>query len=226
MNNYRSVLASIEEKALSCGRNPAEITLITVTKNQPVPTIQEVYDAGCRHFGESRVQEVLPKLPCLPADCKWHFIGTLQANKVGKVLPYFSLIHSVDSLELAQRISRLSQNMHLETSILLEVNTSLEKSKHGLKQAEWEDRLDDLNKLPNIRVEGLMTMAPLTDDQIAIRHCFKTLCQLRDKWQSRMKDPAAFRHLSMGMSHDYLLAIEEGATLLRIGTSIFSQQVC
>lgn len=222
-SRYLIMLEQLNEKAVQCGRDPEEITLIAVSKNRPVELLWQAYQAGCRHFGESRVQEALPKLSCLPADCHWHFIGTLQSNKAGKVIPEFCLIHSVDTLDLAKKISHISSTKSCMTPILLQVNTSLESSKHGLQASEWEKVLDEVNELDHIRVEGLMTMAPLTVDQAAIRHCFRSLFQLREKWRSRMKDGARFHQLSMGMSHDFLIAIEEGATLVRIGTAIFGQ---
>lgn len=220
-SRYLIVLEQLHEKAVQCGRDPEEIMLIAVSKNRPVELLWQAYQDGCRHFGESRVQEALPKLPCLPADCLWHFIGTLQSNKAGKVIPEFCLIHSVDTLDLAKKISHISSTKSCTTPILLQVNTSLESSKHGLQASEWEKVLDEINELDHIRVEGLMTMAPLTEDQAAIRHCFRSLFQLREKWRRRMKDGARFHHLSMGMSHDFLIAIEEGATLVRIGAAIF-----
>lgn len=218
---YQQVLDQIHETARKCGRDPKDIRLIAVTKNQPIESMAEVYQKGCRDFGESRVQEALPKIPLLPSDCRWHFIGTLQSNKVSKVLSPFCLIHSVDTLELARRISYLSEKLQQTTSILLEVNTSLEPSKHGLKAKDWKAHLDEINALTNIKVEGLMTMAPLIEDESIIRGCFKELYDLREGWGKWMKEPEAFRHLSMGMSQDYQIAIEEGATLLRVGTAIF-----
>lgn len=220
--NYRKILEDIDLKAYQCGRSSKEITLIAVTKNQPVQFIEEVYQNGCRNFGESKVQEALPKIPLLPGNCRWHFIGHLQSNKIAKVLSPFCLIHSVDSLELARRISELSEKKQQITPILLEVNTSLEMSKHGLQENDWRASLEKLNLLSHIRVEGLMTMAPFIKDRKVIRKCFKQLYRLRDEWQSTMKDPQVFKQLSMGMSHDYSIAIEEGATMLRIGSAIFS----
>lgn len=222
-SRYPIVLEQVHQKAIQCGRNPEEITLVAVSKNQSVEQLWEAYRAGCRHFGESRVQEALPKLPCLPADCHWHFIGTLQSNKAGKVIPEFCLIHSVDTLDLAKRISHICIERDCAASILLQVNTSMEKSKHGLNAEEWEKVLDEVNALDHIRIEGLMTMAPLTEDQALIRHCFRSLFQLREKWRGRMREGELFRHLSMGMSHDFLIGIEEGATLVRIGTAIFGE---
>lgn len=218
---YGEVAQKVREKALSCGRDPQEVTVIAVSKKCSVELIRSVYHEGCREFGESRIQESLGKMSELPNDCIWHFIGSLQSNKVGKAISSFQLIHSVDSIQLARKISQMSQERGIRTSILLQVNTSGEVSKHGLSSEEWEQKIDSLNQLSGIKVEGLMTMAPFTEDHQIIRDCFHKLYVLRENWRSQMKDPTVFQHLSMGMSHDYMIAIEEGATLLRIGSAIF-----
>ena len=221
---YHQVLQKIREKALACGRQPEEITLVATSKNYPLENLASIYQEGCRQFGESRVQEAISKISQLPSDCCWHLIGTLQSNKISKVISSFHLIHSVDTPLLAQKISQASQNQGITTSILLQVNTSGEKNKHGLSGKEWEDALAFVDQLPCLRIEGLMTMAPYTEDSLVVRSCFQQLYQWRDKWQKKIKTPEIFQHLSMGMSHDYLIAIEEGATLLRIGTAIFHTQ--
>jgi pyridoxal phosphate enzyme (YggS family) len=214
----------IREKALACGRLN-EVRLIAVGKTYPSATLREVYDAGCRDFGENRVQEVVDKINALPEDCRWHFIGTLQKNKVGKILDAsIALIHSVDTIELAEKISSASLARKQECSILLQVNTSGEPSKHGFSKEKWESCLEQLYALPALRIEGLMTIAPLTDNQAQIRNSFRELFELREKWKGRMKTPALFTQLSMGMTHDYKIAIEEGATLLRIGSAIFGNR--
>lgn len=188
---------------------PAAVKLIVVTKNIPVKSIQSVYDLGCRDFGENRVQEALPKIEEMEKDIHWHFIGTLQKNKVKKVIRRFDLIHSVDSFELAQEISKLG----IDTKILLQVNTSGEESKQGFSPGEIEKKLPLIQKLPFVQVQGLMTMAPLTENIAEIRACFRSLRELRDRH--------GLQELSMGMSHDYMMAIEEGATMVRIGSAIF-----
>jgi pyridoxal phosphate enzyme (YggS family) len=221
---YHYVVQSIKEKAVACGRRSQEILLIAVSKTASVESIQSIYQAGCREFGESRVQEALEKIPCLPHDCQWHLVGSLQSNKVGKAISAFHLIHSVNTPLLAQKISQASQTQGITTSILLQVNTSGEKSKQGLSAEEWQHSLEAINQLSHLKIEGLMTMAPYTEDQRVIRSCFRQLYQLREAWRGQMKDPLLFQHLSMGMSHDYLIAIEEGATLLRIGTAIFGDR--
>lgn len=220
---YRQIQQKVHDKALACGRSPQDMTLITVTKSQPIEKIQAVYQEGGREFGENRVQEALAKITELPTDCRWHMIGTLQSNKIAKVLSHFHFIHAVDTPLLAEQIAQASQAQNRSTSILLQVNTSGECTKHGLSADTWEKSLEAVNALSHVRIEGLMTMAPYTEDEKIIRNCFRQLYQLREKWRKEMKDPAIFQHLSMGMSHDYLIAIEEGATLLRIGTAIFDK---
>lgn len=218
-DRYHALKKEIHQKAIASGRDPGAITLVVVTKQQPIEKIRELYDAGCRDFGENRVQEALPKMAALPDDIRWHFIGTLQSNKINKVVGAFHLIHSVDNPELAEKISETSQRKGIITPILLEVNTSQEASKHGLSAEEWLKHLEEMRKLPAIRIQGLMTMAPYTDDTQCIRSCFKKLGELQKK------DPERLQDLSMGMSNDYLIAIEEGATLLRIGSAFIISDI-
>lgn len=219
--HYCKIAQLVQEKALMCGRRPEEMTLIAVSKGCSIESIQSVYQEGGRVFGESRVQEALEKIPYLPKECQWHLIGNLQSNKAAKAISAFQLIHSVDTYELARKISQASQAKGMTASILLQVNTSKEKTKHGLCAKEWERVLDEVNQLSHLRIEGLMTMAPYIEDQQIIRACFQLLYQLREAWRKQMREPKIFQHLSMGMSHDYLVAIEEGATLLRVGSAIF-----
>ncbi len=186
--------------------------LVAVTKGRSIDQIMQLYQKGIRDFGENRVQEALLKIETLPKDIRWHFIGKLQKNKVSKVIGKFYLIHSVDNPELAHLISKISKEN--TTSILLEVNTSGEKSKSGLSAQEWETEIPALKKLPNLEIKGLMTMAPLTDDVSVIRECFAALRKLRDKW--------GLKELSMGMSQDYKIALEEGATMVRIGRKLYA----
>jgi len=218
---YQQILQSIEKIAHRCGRDPQDILLVAVSKGQPVSKILEAYEAGCRDFGESRVQESLQKLPNLPSGLKMHLIGTLQKNKVNHAVGNYSLIHAVDHPDLAKKISDASLAKGLTSSVLLQANTSGEQSKHGLSPAQWAPFFDELLQLQGIRLEGLMTMAPLTSNKNIIRKCFADLRIMRDAWQSQMSDTSHFKHLSMGMSSDYPIAIQEGATILRIGTAIF-----
>jgi PLP dependent protein len=221
---YPQINQLVREKALRCGRDSKEITLIAVSKTFPVEVIQAVYQEGGRDFGENRLQEALAKIPHLPAECHWHLIGTLQSNKVSKAIASFRLIHSVDNPVLARKISQASQEKGVITPVLLQVNTSGEKTKHGLSGEEWERTLENVNQMSHISVEGLMTIAPYTEDQRLIRSCFHRLYLWRETWRCQMRNPDVFQHLSMGMSNDFLIAIEEGATLLRIGSAIFGER--
>ncbi len=217
LDNYKKVQNQIIEKAVSIGRSPEEITLIAVTKGHPTEHLQPAFDAGSRHFGENRVQEFLEKKDAFPNELNWHLIGSLQTNKINKILGKVALIHSVDSIALAQAISKRSVSQGIQTSILLQVNSSGESSKHGLSPEGWKHEIDQLLQLENLSVEGLMTMAPLTKDENVIRKTFSTL----RKFKEELTPTLPLKHLSMGMSHDYLIAIEEGATLLRVGSAIF-----
>lgn len=216
MTHYREMQEKVAEIAKKCGRNADDITIVAATKYQSVETLQQLFDDGCRDFGESKVQDALEKVNAL-ADYQinWHFIGTLQKNKVRKVIGKFQLIHSVDTPELAKKISECSIELGINSAILLQVNTSEELSKHGLSAEQWKRSFDQVASLPSIHVKGLMTMAPMTDDEKVIRSCFSQLRLLRDGLNPTMP------YLSMGMSHDYHYAIEEGATHLRIGTALF-----
>lgn len=217
--NYLNVLKDVESTAIHAGRDPKSIKIVAVTKNHTLDEVLPAFELGCRDFGENRVQEALPKMEDSPADIRWHFIGTLQKNKVIKVVGEFVLIHSVDTLALAEKISEESVDANITTSILLQVNTSHEASKHGLSPEEWDPLFSALLDLPNLNIEGLMTMAPHTSDEAPIRHTFAALRRFRDHLQH--KHSIELPHLSMGMSNDYRIAIEEGATLLRIGHAIF-----
>lgn len=219
--NYQIIKNKIYEIARRCGRDPATVIGIAVTKGHSIEEIEQLYEAGCRLMGESRIQEALPKIEHFPNDLQWHFIGTLQKNKVKQAVGCFDLIHSVDTPELAQKISQCSKEANKKTKVLLQVNTSGEPSKHGLDGESWACYLSEMVQLPFLQIQGLMTMAPLTEDEQVIRICFSRLRQLRDEWMSIYADRFTLDHLSMGMSHDYPIAIEEGATLLRIGSAIF-----
>lgn len=220
LENYHKILQFINDTAHKCGRDPKEITLVTVTKGHSWLEALPLFNAGVRDFGESRLQEALPKMAESPIDTRWHLIGTLQANKVRKAINKFVMIHSVDTPDLAKKISQHSLEAGIVTSILLQVNTSGEPTKHGLDVESWRAAFQTVQNLPGISLGGFMTMAPLIEDEKVIRTCFARLRHFRDELVRESKVPLP--HLSMGMSHDYRLAIAEGATLLRIGTAIFS----
>jgi len=208
--NLHQVLERIQKTAHLCGRNESEIDLVVVTKEQPAHLIQKLYDLGVRDFGENRLHEALIKQQQLPDDIRWHFIGTLQTSKIGKAVQHFDLIHSVDSFELAQKIDRTQ----VLSQVLIQVNTSREISKHGFLEEDFCARAKAMKMLSHISVKGLMTIGPLHGREADVRDCFRALRTLRDEYL-----PGTI--LSMGMSQDYEIAIEEGATLLRIGSAIF-----
>lgn len=223
-DSYIKIKQHIHSIAKGCGRDPKEITLITVSKTHPWEDIKVVYTAGCRDFGENRLQEALEKISDAPKDIHWHLIGTLQKNKVRKAIGEFSLIHSVDSLELAEKISECSQEADVVTSVLLQVNSSGEYTKHGLSCEEWRREFERVLSLPGIAVKGLMTIGPLSRDMALIRQSFRSLRELKEELQQVAEGEATLEHLSMGMSNDYPIAIEEGATLLRIGSAILGER--
>ena len=221
VDRYLSLIADIETTMEKVGRNPSDVSLVAVTKGFSLDYVLPAYEAGAMIFGENRVQEALSKIENAPKELEWHLIGTLQKNKVRKVIGNFSLIHSVDSLELARRISELSRESNFVSEVLLQANTSGEESKSGLQPEEWIKNWDSILELEGLDVQGLMTIAPLVDDEEQIRRCFQDLRMLRDRMQKMAGTRCNLKHLSMGMSHDYRLAIEEGATLLRVGTALF-----
>lgn len=217
-SRYHSLRQEINELV----KEDREITLVPVSKQRSIHEIKILYDLGCRDFAENRLDEALEKMKTLPSDIRWHMIGHIQSKKVAKVVAaQFFLIHSVDSLELAQKISKASLKQNLITSILLQANISGEESKQGLSPQEWKDVFDELISLPAIHVKGWMTMAPLTEDDEKIKVSFQALRILRD---SLSTTDCPMPILSMGMSHDYRLAIEEGTTMLRIGSQIFGSR--
>lgn len=220
-SQYQKILIEIAEAAKKCGRNPDEVKLVAVTKTVEWGQVQPLYHAGHRDFGENRVVDALNKQFVAPDDCRWHFIGTLQSNKVRKVLGKFALIHSVDSVALAKKISEVSQEMGKVTPILLQVNVSGEGTKHGLSREEWKQHFCEVIDLPGIKVEGLMTMAPETNDINVIRKTFSGLRNFRDELVKLCRHKIELKELSMGMSGDFKIAIEEGATIVRIGSALF-----
>ena len=212
----------MEDAAVGSRRRPEEITLLAVTKTFPVETIQEAHDLGLRDFGENRVQEALPKIADLPADIRWHLIGQLQTNKINKVIGKFVLIHSVDSLSLAEAYS--SRLGGASQEVLLEVHTSEEESKTGVWPELTEETAEKISKLPGLKLRGLMTVGPLTDDRQKRRDAFKKLKELFEMIKVTAPGGAGFSILSMGMSGDFEMAIEEGSTLVRIGTALFGSR--
>jgi pyridoxal phosphate enzyme (YggS family) len=222
--NIAQVRGRIAEAAQKVGRDPAEITLVAVSKTKPVELVEMAYTLGVSDFGENRVQEALPKIERFhPEGLRWHLIGHLQSNKAGKVAGPFSYIHSVDSLHLAQVLSRRAQERGIDLAILLQVNVAGETTKEGVAPADASTLARQIATLPALHIEGLMTVAPLVRDPEETRPVFRQLRLLRDRL--RVEVPAsAWTQLSMGMTDDYAIAIEEGATLVRVGRAIFGQR--
>lgn len=217
--NLAAIHARIAAAAARAGRDPREIALIAVSKKMPADAVRAAWEAGQGVFAESRVQEAAPKIAELPGALRWHFIGHLQKNKIRRALPLFELFHGIDTLELAQAVDRIAAEEGLFPRVLLEVNVAGETSKFGLDPAALERDLDALLALPRLQIEGLMTIAPYADDPEASRPHFRALRELRDGLARRTGLP--FGTLSMGMSGDFEVAVEEGATLVRVGTAIF-----
>ncbi len=215
---------SISEAVKASGRDDKDVTLIAVSKTKPVEMIKEVYDAGIRDFGENKVQEIIDKYPKLPSDIRWHLIGHLQTNKVKYIIDKVCMIHSVDSLKLAQEISRQAIKHNVTADILIEVNVAGEDTKFGVKPEDTLSLCEEISALANVRIRGLMTVAPFVDDPEENRAVFCTLRQLFVDIDAKNIDNVCMDCLSMGMSNDYTVAIEEGATFVRVGTSIFGQR--
>lgn len=210
----------IEAACARSGRKADEVTLIAVSKTFPAEVVRQAYDAGLRVFGENRPQELRDKARLLPEDIEWHFIGHLQTNKIKYVVPQAVLIHSVDTVHLARALEQFAEKRALTIPVLMEVNTSGESTKFGFNPAEVPEAFATIKELKHLEVRGLMTIGPLTDDQQKIRQAFKTLASLRDKLTKAFHGhPLPF--LSMGMSGDFEIAIEEGSTHIRVGTAIF-----
>ena len=203
------------------GRKREEVTLIAVSKTKPVETLQEAYDLGVRIFGENKVQELTAKYEALPKDIHWHMIGHLQTNKVKYIIDKAELIHSVDSLKLAETIEKEAAKHDLIADILVEVNVAEEESKFGMKMEEVIPFVEKVSAFPHVRVRGLMTIAPFVDDPEENRSIFADLHKLYIDIKKKNHDNDTVSVLSMGMTNDYEVAIEEGATMVRVGTGIF-----
>ena len=203
------------------GRKREEVTLIAVSKTKPVETLQEAYDLGVRIFGENKVQELTAKYEALPKDIHWHMIGHLQSNKVKYIIDKAELIHSVDSLKLAETIEKEAAKHDLIADILVEVNVAEEESKFGMKMEEVIPFVEKVSAFPHVRVRGLMTIAPFVEDPEENRSIFADLHKLYIDIKKKNHDNDTVSVLSMGMTNDYEVAIEEGATMVRVGTGIF-----
>lgn len=225
MEFIKENLSEVEEKICQAckraGRDREEVTLIAVSKTKPVEMLEACLEQGIRVFGENKVQELCEKYEQLPKDIKWHMIGHLQRNKVKYITDKVELIHSVDSLRLAEAISEDAVKKGVSVNVLIEVNVAQEDSKFGLTTEETEKLVRQIAALPNIFIKGLMTIAPYTEDPEDNRPIFRTLKQLSVDIEGKNIDNVSMSILSMGMTGDYEVAIEEGATMVRVGTGIF-----
>ena len=219
--NYNYVKQQVEEAAKSCGRDPKEITLIAVSKTKPLENIEELIGIGVEDFGENKVQELCDKYEHVSQPVRFHLIGHLQTNKVKYIVDKACLIHSVDSLKLAQTIQKEAAKKQVIAQILIEVNVAEEDSKFGLHTEDVIPFIQEISTMPNLHVNGLMTIAPFVDDPEDNRKYFRTLKQLSLDITSKNIDNIDMNVLSMGMTNDYKVAIEEGATMVRVGTAIF-----
>ncbi|MBR5467829.1 MAG: YggS family pyridoxal phosphate-dependent enzyme [Firmicutes bacterium] len=219
----------VEEKiAAACersGRKREEVLLLAVSKTIDVPRIKEAVECGLTSLGENKVQEIMDKYEPMGEGVKWHLIGHLQTNKVKYIIDKVDLIHSVDSLKLAEEINKRAATKNIVADILLEVNVAEEDSKFGIGTDECEDRVREISQLPNVRIRGLMTVAPFVEDAEENRPYFKQLKQLLVDINNKKIDNVNMDILSMGMTGDYEVAIEEGATIVRVGTGIFGARV-
>ncbi len=220
--NILNITERIKDKCKQIGRNYSEITLVAVSKMHPAEMITEAEKFGLKHFGENKAKELKQKAQICSKDIKWHFIGHLQTNKVKNVVPVAFLIHSVDSLKLANEINKRAKLINKKQNILIEVKTSDEETKYGItSRQDFFELIKFCSEAENLNLEGLMTMAPFTDDENLVRSSFK---KLRGVFDELNNDGYNLKHLSMGMTNDFEIALEEGATILRIGTAIFGNR--
>lgn len=222
--NLEAVRGIIGEACERAGRPAEGVTLIAVSKTKPLELLREAYDAGARDFGENKVQDLLDRIEALPSDIRWHMIGHLQRNKVKYIVGKVAMIHSVDSLRLAEEISRESLKRQVETDILIEVNVAEEESKFGVCLSDAVPLAEEIAKLPAVHIRGLMTIAPFVEDAEENRQIFRKLKQLSVDIERKNIDNVSMSVLSMGMTGDYPVAIEEGATYVRVGTGIFGER--
>ncbi len=222
--NIVSVQKNIDKACNSGNRNAEEVTLIAVSKTKPVSMLMEAYECGCREFGENKVQELVDKYEVMPKDIKWHMIGHLQRNKVKYIVDKVTLIHSVDSLKLAEEISKEALKKQVQVPILIEVNVAGEDTKFGVKPTETEELVRQISMLEGIHIKGLMTIAPYVDNPEENRQYFAQLKQLSVDINRKNIDNVNMNVLSMGMTGDYMVAIEEGASYVRVGTGIFGER--
>ena len=219
-----NVEKNIEQACKNAGRSRDEVTLIAVSKTKPVEMLQEIYDENIRDFGENKVQELCSKMEQLPSDIRWHMIGHLQRNKVKYIVGKVELIHSVDTYRLAEEINIQAKKQNVIVPILVEVNIAHEESKFGISAEDAILLVEEISKLENIRIKGLMTIAPYVENPEDNRLYFRKIKQLSVDITNKNIDNVFMEILSMGMTGDYMVAIEEGATMVRVGTGIFGER--
>jgi len=222
--NYDYVQDKINNACESKNINRTDVTLIAVSKTKPLEMLQEIYDHGCRDFGENKVQELVDKYETLPKDIKWHMIGHLQRNKVKYIVDKVSLIHSVDSVRLAEEIQKEAVKKNVHVDILIEVNVAMEASKFGLTVEETTEMIRQISQFDHVHIKGLMTIAPYVENPEENRQYFVKLKQLSVDIMQKNIDNVSMNVLSMGMTGDYEVAVKEGATLVRVGTGIFGER--
>lgn len=222
--NLANVEKNIEQACKNAGRSRDEVTLIAVSKTKPVEMLQEIYDENIRDFGENKVQELCSKMEQLPSDIRWHMIGHLQRNKVKYIVGKVELIHSVDTYRLAEEINIQAKKQNVIVPILVEVNIAHEESKFGISAEDAILLVEEISKLENIRIKGLMTIAPYVENPEDNRLYFRKIKQLSVDITNKNIDTVFMEILSMGMTGDYMVAIEEGATMVRVGTGIFGER--
>lgn len=222
--NYDEVRAKIDNAAKKAGRDPKEVTLIAVSKTKPIEMLEPIYEHGCRDFGENKVQELTQKYEVLPKDIRWHMIGHLQRNKVKYIVDKVYMIHSVDSYRLAEEISKEALKKNVTVKILIEVNVAMEESKFGTTVSDTIELVTQIAALPGISIQGLMTIAPYVENPEENRQYFEKLKELSVDIMTKNIDNVNMNVLSMGMTGDYEVAVEEGATFVRVGTGIFGER--
>lgn len=222
--NLQDVKANIKEACARAGRKEQDVTLIAVSKTKPLSMLEEAYACGCRDFGENKVQELVEKYEAMPKDIRWHMIGHLQRNKVKYIVGKVALIHSVDSLRLAEEISKEAGKKAVTADILVEVNVAEEHTKFGTTCEETVRLIENIAELPHIRIKGLMTIAPYVENPEENRQYFVGLHELSVDIMKKNIDNVSMDVLSMGMTGDYTVAIEEGASYIRVGTGIFGER--
>jgi pyridoxal phosphate enzyme (YggS family) len=222
--NLANVEKNIEQACKNAGRNRNEVTLIAVSKTKPVEMLPEIYDENIRDFGENKVQELCSKMEQLPSDIRWHMIGHLQRNKVKYIVGKVELIHSVDTYRLAEEINIQAKKQNVIVPILVEVNIAHEESKFGISAEDAILLVEEISRLENIRIKGLMTIAPYVENPEDNRLYFRKIKQLSVDITNKNIDNVSMEILSMGMTGDYMVAIEEGATMVRVGTGIFGER--